>query len=157
MSSCVTVITTMRHQVGKARDDRFMLVTYRSTVLLRQLPFRNQPIKVLHIGFADSDSSDNQIPNARKTAKIREPSLLWMDEILHHFKTIGNYSLLVFTRDSSFQSFTGGAGFRPSTVSLWQTRGVCEAVEAATAPVEELADMSTEELQADAVMEFTKY
>ena len=32
-----------------------------------------------------------------------------MDEILHHLEAMGNYPL-VFTRDSSFQSFIGGAG-----------------------------------------------
>ena len=37
-----------------------------------------------------------------------------MDEILHHYETIGNHFLLVFTGES--QSFLGGAGFRPSTV-----------------------------------------
>ena len=40
-----------------------------------------------------------------------------MDEILHHFETMGNHCVLVFTRESSFQGFLGGAGFRPSTVS----------------------------------------
>ena len=42
--------------------------------------------------------------------------LLWMDEILHHLETMGNHCLLVFTGESSFQGFLGGAGFRPSTV-----------------------------------------
>ena len=28
--------------------------------------------------------------------------LLWLDEILHHFETMGNHLLLVFTRESSF-------------------------------------------------------
>ena len=40
----------------------------------------------------------------------------WMDEILHHFETMGNYCLLVFTGESPFQGFLGGAGFCPSTV-----------------------------------------
>ena len=31
---------------------------------------------------------------------------------------MGNPCLLVFTGDSSFQGFLGGAGFRPSTVGL---------------------------------------
>ena len=38
-----------------------------------------------------------------------------MDTILHHFETVGNHGLLVFTGES-FQGFLGGAGFRPSTV-----------------------------------------
>ena len=42
--------------------------------------------------------------------------LLWMDEILQHFETMGNHCLLVFTEESSFQGFLGAAGFRPSTV-----------------------------------------
>ena len=29
--------------------------------------------------------------------------LLWMDEILHHLRTMGNHCLLVFTGESSFQ------------------------------------------------------
>ena len=32
-----------------------------------------------------------------------------MDEILHHFETMGNRCLVVFTRESSFQSFLRGA------------------------------------------------
>ena len=42
--------------------------------------------------------------------------ILWMDEILHQFETNGNHCSLVFTGESSFQGFLGGAGFRPSTV-----------------------------------------
>ena len=48
--------------------------------------------------------------------------LLWMEEIRsHHFETmVGNQSLLVFTRELSFQGVLGGAGFRQSTVwKLW--------------------------------------
>ena len=44
--------------------------------------------------------------------------ILWMDEILHHFETVVNHCLLVFTRNSSFQRFLGGAGFRSSTVGF---------------------------------------
>ena len=40
-----------------------------------------------------------------------------MDEIPHHFETMGSHCLLVFTGESSFQPFLGGAGCRPSTVS----------------------------------------
>ena len=36
-----------------------------------------------------------------------------MDEILHHYETMGNHLLLVFTRESSFQGFLSGAGFCP--------------------------------------------
>ena len=38
----------------------------------------------------------------------------------HHWKTMGNHCLLVFTGDSSFQGFLGGAisGFRPPTEGL---------------------------------------
>ena len=49
--------------------------------------------------------------------------LLWMDKILHHFETMGNLCLLVFTGEPSFQGFLGGAGFRSSTVlpvNPWQ-------------------------------------
>ena len=42
--------------------------------------------------------------------------ILWMDEIPHHFKTMGNHCLLVFTGESSFYGFSGDAGLRPSTV-----------------------------------------
>ena len=36
--------------------------------------------------------------------------------IPHHFESIGNHGLLVFTGEPAFQGFLGGAGFRPSTV-----------------------------------------
>ena len=43
-----------------------------------------------------------------------------MDKILHHFESIGNHGLLVFTGESSLQGFLG-AGFCPSTVrSYWR-------------------------------------
>ena len=51
------------------------------------------------------------------------PNILWVDEILHHVETTGNHCLLVFTGQSSFQGFYGGAGFCSSTVGnfgLWQ-------------------------------------
>ena len=38
-------------------------------------------------------------------------------------KTMGSHCLLVFTGESSFQGFLGGAGFRPSTVFLVETLG----------------------------------
>ena len=41
-----------------------------------------------------------------------------MDTILHHIETMGCHCFLVFTGESSFQGFLGGAGFRPSTVGL---------------------------------------
>ena len=44
--------------------------------------------------------------------------ILWMDKILHHFETIRNHYLLVFTGESLFQVFFRGAGFRPSTVAF---------------------------------------
>ena len=47
--------------------------------------------------------------------------LLWMDEILLQFETMGNHRLLVFTAESSFQGFLGGAGFCPSTVGRHET------------------------------------
>ena len=41
--------------------------------------------------------------------------LLWMDEVRsHHFKTMRNHCLLVFTGESSFYGFSGDAGYRPS-------------------------------------------
>ena len=42
--------------------------------------------------------------------------ILWMDESLHHFETTGIHCWLVFTRESGFAGFSGGAEFRPSTV-----------------------------------------
>ena len=39
-----------------------------------------------------------------------------MDEILHHVETMINPCWLVFTGESSFKGFLGGAGFCPSTV-----------------------------------------
>ena len=56
-------------------------------------------------------------------SRVRLPPLLtvqvvlWMDEILHHFETMGNHCSLAFTVELSFQRFSAGAGFRPSTVS----------------------------------------
>ena len=44
--------------------------------------------------------------------------LLWMDEILHHFESMRNHCLLVFTGKSTFQGFLGGVGFRLSTVCV---------------------------------------
>ena len=38
--------------------------------------------------------------------------LLWMNKILHHLETMKNHCLLVFTGESSFQRFLGGAGCR---------------------------------------------
>ena len=79
----------------------------------------------------------------RNPFNFSKAHLLWMDEILHHFETMGNHNaqsrqdciggrlerretaprspkramhLLVFTGESSFQGFLGGAGFCPSTV-----------------------------------------
>ena len=40
-----------------------------------------------------------------------------MDELLHHFESMVDHCLLVFTGQSSFRGFLGGAGFRPSTVA----------------------------------------
>ena len=44
--------------------------------------------------------------------------ILWMGEMLHQMENMGNHCVLIFTGESSFQSFSGGAGFRPSTVSM---------------------------------------
>ena len=46
-------------------------------------------------------------------------SILWMDEILHRYETMGHHCSLVFTGEPSVQGVLGGAGFRPSTVWLW--------------------------------------
>ena len=40
----------------------------------------------------------------------------WTQSISHHLGTVANHCSLVFTGDSSFQGFLGGARFRPSTV-----------------------------------------
>ena len=64
--------------------------------------------------------------NVRSVYNVRIPdvffvvllagAILWIDEIMHHFETMGNHCWLAFTGDSSFQGFLGGAGFPPSTV-----------------------------------------
>ena len=41
-----------------------------------------------------------------------------MDELVHHFETMRNQCLFVFTGESTFLSFLGGAGLRPCTVLL---------------------------------------
>ena len=41
----------------------------------------------------------------------------WTKSISHRFETMGKPIGLVFPGESSFQGFSGGAGFRPSTVS----------------------------------------
>ena len=48
--------------------------------------------------------------------------ILWMDEILHRFETMGNHCLLAFTRQASLQHFLGGARFSPSTVWPWLSK-----------------------------------
>ena len=40
----------------------------------------------------------------------------WTKSTSHHSETMGNHLSLVFTGESSFQGFLGGAGFCPSTV-----------------------------------------
>ena len=44
--------------------------------------------------------------------------VLWMvaKPDSHHFETIGSHYVLVFTEESPFRGFLGGASFRPSTV-----------------------------------------
>ena len=65
--------------------------------------------------------------------KQASPVILWMDEILHHFETMANHYLLVFIGESSFQVLFGGAGFRPSTVTLRFMNGlVCVEIDNAT-------------------------
>ena len=48
--------------------------------------------------------------------------ILWMDEI--HFAPLGSHGkpwvVGIYRGIESFQGFSGGAGFRPSTVSPWQ-------------------------------------
>ena len=45
--------------------------------------------------------------------------LLWMDEILHHFESMGSHCALAFGGESSVQAFLGGAKWisQPSTIS----------------------------------------
>ena len=43
------------------------------------------------------------------------PDILWVDDFLHHFEAMGNHCLLVFTGESSFQGFLGGAKWISST------------------------------------------
>ena len=47
-----------------------------------------------------------------------------VDGILQHFETMGNHCLLVFTAESPFWDFLGGAGFCPSTVAPQTKRRV---------------------------------
>ena len=49
--------------------------------------------------------------------------ILRMDEILHDLETMRNHCSLVFTGESSFQGFFGGARFRPSTAALQRRSG----------------------------------
>ena len=46
------------------------------------------------------------------------PHILPKADTTHHFETMRNHRLLVFTGESSFQACLGGARFRPSTVWL---------------------------------------
>ena len=51
-------------------------------------------------------------PRFPTTCTLELPlNILWMDEILHHFETMGNHCLLVFTREASFQGVLGGEDF----------------------------------------------
>ena len=49
-----------------------------------------------------------------------------MDEILHHFETMGHHYLLVFTGESSFQGFLGDAKW----ISSIHSRVLSTAIEA---------------------------
>ena len=53
-----------------------------------------------------------------RETKRKADAILWMDKILHHFETKGHPRFLVFTGESSFKGFLGGAGLRPSTVGV---------------------------------------
>ena len=64
------------------------------------------------------------------SAKTSGPSqvvfvILWMDEILHHFETMGSRCLLVFTGESSFQGFLGGAKWISSIHCLVSSSFTC--------------------------------
>ena len=52
-------------------------------------------------------------------ARMNFIPLLWMDEILHHFETMGIPPFLGISRGIIIPGFLGGARFRPSTVA-WQ-------------------------------------
>ena len=70
-------------------------------------PFRRASILIFPRSYPFWESStDPQI----------QVSLLWMDEILHHFETMGSCCLWAFTGQSSYQGSLGGAGSHPSAV-----------------------------------------
>ena len=56
-------------------------------------------------------------------ARVPLSAILWMDEILHHQATMRHHCLLVFTGESIFQGFSGGAKWisQPSTVATGST------------------------------------
>ena len=56
------------------------------------------------------------VTSTRVLEVIEVAMILWMDKNLHHFETMGNHCVLVFTGESSFQGFLSGAGFCLSTV-----------------------------------------
>ena len=49
--------------------------------------------------------------------------ILWMDEILHHFETVGNHCFLVFT-GNSFQGFSGAANGYKGETDSWDPLGL---------------------------------
>ena len=67
-------------------------------------------------------SSDGHLPSVSGEIEDFTGSLtghlLWMDEISHHQRSRGNHCLLVFTRESSFQGFSGGAKWISSIHSI---------------------------------------
>ena len=66
-------------------------------------------------------SSDRTDPFLRlANPKRNETYRGWLKSksISHHFETMVETIQLVFTRESAFQDFLGGAGVRPSTVGV---------------------------------------
>ena len=63
--------------------------------------------------------SSGELPFGWGSCAMGSMELLWMDEILHHFEIMGNHCLLVFTGQSSFQGFLGGAKWISSIHSMF--------------------------------------
>ena len=53
-------------------------------------------------GFLGSCFKLKGKPKGQSWLFRESPEILWMDEILHHFETMGKHCLLVFTGESSF-------------------------------------------------------
>ena len=82
----------------------------------KQLPpfGRQSPEKVIPFVESSHASRDPVVSALRPSTS--GPTVDGCEIRSHHLETMGNHCSLVFTGESSFQGFLGGAGFRPSTV-----------------------------------------